>query len=106
MNATTPKEMPSGASSRNVQFDPPLVVAEFDRNSRERIRITLDRYLGRNTVDVRCWYRDGDTWKPTRSGLTTQVAKLPELVKGLVDALERAREVGLLPEQDKTAASS
>lgn len=79
-----------------MNFTPPLVIAEFDRNSRERIRITLDRYGGRDTIDIRCWYRDGDQWKPTKQGVTTQVGNLPTLAAGLAAALARAVELGLV----------
>lgn len=44
----------------------PLVVAEWDRNSREVVRVALDQYNGRPTVNARVWYRDGDELKPSQ----------------------------------------
>ena len=75
---------------------PRVIIAEFDRNSRERIRIALDEYRGINTVDVRVWYRDGNELKPGKSGITTSVANLPALAAGLKLALDRARDLGLV----------
>jgi hypothetical protein len=75
---------------------PRLIVAEFDRNSRERIRIALDEYRGCNTVDVRVWYRDGNQWKPSKSGITTAVSNLPALASGLTLALAKARDMRLV----------
>lgn len=36
----------------------PIIIAEWDRNSREIIRVALDRYKGRLTINARVWYRD------------------------------------------------
>ena len=74
----------------------PVIVAEFDKNSREKIRITLDRFAGKDTIDVRIWYRDGDQIKPTRQGITTTVSNLATLAAGLTLALDKARELGLV----------
>lgn len=75
---------------------PRVIIAEFDRNAREKIRIALDDFRGTNTVDVRVWYRDGLELKPGRQGITTSVANLPALAAGLKLALDRARELGLV----------
>jgi Transcriptional Coactivator p15 (PC4) len=87
----------------------PIVVAEWDRNSREVIRLSLDRYNGRDTIDLRSWWRDSDgTLKPGRGGLTLAVHHLPALADGTVDALRRARALGLVQpaanNKDRTAA--
>lgn len=74
----------------------PIVVAEFEKNSRERVRIALDYYGGRHTIDIRCWYASGATWKPSRQGITTQIANLPALAEGLKAAVDRARDMGLI----------
>jgi hypothetical protein len=75
---------------------PPIVVAEFDKNSREKIRITLGHFAGKDTIDVRIWYRDGDQLKPTRQGVTTAVSNLSALAIGIALALDKARELGLV----------
>jgi hypothetical protein len=87
----------------------PIIVAEWDRNSREIIRLSLDRYNGRDTIDIRAWWRDSDgSLKPSRGGLTLAVNHLPALAAGLADALRRARALGLIqPDtstKDRTAA--
>lgn len=74
----------------------PIVIAEFDKNSREKIRITLDRFAGKDTIDIRCWYRDGDQLKPTRQGVTTAVSNLSALAAGIALALDKARELDLV----------
>jgi hypothetical protein len=74
----------------------PIVIAEWERNSREVILVALDLYNGRHTVNARVWYREGDELKPSRSGLTLTVKHLPALAEAIGKALDAARELGLL----------
>src|SRR5947207_16004189 len=74
----------------------PLVVAEWNRNAREVVRVALDRYEGRYTIKVRVWYRTGDEIKPGKSGLALGVRHLPALADAVAAALVQARELGLL----------
>jgi hypothetical protein len=59
-------------------------------------RSQIDHYAGKNTIDVRCWYRAGDEWKPGKQGITTAVSNLAALAAGLTLALDKARELGLV----------
>lgn len=74
----------------------PINIADIDKNGRERIRVRLDQFAGRNTVDVRIWYFDQGQWKPSKQGVTTSIANLPALAEGLAAALDRARLAGLV----------
>ena len=38
----------------------PITVAEWQRNGRERIRISLEQYRGRNVVSLRTWWTGED----------------------------------------------
>jgi hypothetical protein len=60
------------------------------------VRVALDLYNGRHTINARVWYRDGDTLKPGKSGITLSIKHLPALAEGLGRALARAQELGLL----------
>jgi len=91
----------------------PIVVAEWQRNSREIVRVALDSFNNRETIDIRSWWRDNeDNWRPGRGGLTLAVKHLPALAEGLAGALQRARALGLVEPvtniksstTDKTAA--
>jgi hypothetical protein len=78
---------------------PATVIAEWDRNAREVVRVALDQYNGRHTINVRVWYRDdGDTLKPGRAGITLAVKHLPALCDAMAKALAKARHLGLLDE--------
>ena len=74
----------------------PLVIAEWNRNASEVVRVALDRYEGRHTVKVRVWYRDGDQIKPGKAGIALGVKHLPALADALGKALAQARELSLL----------
>ncbi len=73
------------------------VIAEWPRNSREVIRVTLGSYRGQAVVGIRCWYEaaDGER-RPSRSGITVAIKHLQPLADGIANALQVARERGLL----------
>ena len=75
---------------------PSHVVAEWDRNARERIRVELGQYNGRDTINARVWYWDDDVLKPGRAGLTLATKHLPALADAMAKALAKARELGLI----------
>jgi hypothetical protein len=72
---------------------PALVVAEWDRNSREVVRVALDQFSGHHTINARIRYRAGIEIKPGKGGLTLG---LPALADAMAKALVQARELGLL----------
>ena len=79
----------------------PIVIAEWDRNKREIVRVALDRYNGRHTINARVWYRDGDELKPSKTGITLASKHLPALAEALAAAAQRARELGLIDEDEQ-----
>lgn len=74
----------------------PIVVSQWPRNSRDTIRVKLDTYQGRNTIDVRSWYPDAEGKLKPGKGFTVSVAHLPALAKGFAEALRLANTLGLL----------
>lgn len=73
-----------------------MIIAEWDRNSREIVRVALDRFNGYHTIDVRTWYHAGDGVKPSKSGITLAIKHLPALADALRRALDAAEGLGLL----------
>ena len=76
----------------------PLIISEWPRNAREVIRVALDHYQGRHTVNCRVWYYTHTTpaLQPGKSGLTLSIKHLPAMADALAKALDAARELGLL----------
>jgi hypothetical protein len=79
------------------------VIAEWRRNAREEIAVAFDSYQGVDTIDIRCWYEGADgERKPSKSGITLSIARhLEPLATALAEAVEVARERGLLIEEGK-----
>ncbi len=95
-SARTDNKRVSGAAANCPAPSFPIVIAEWPRNDREIVRIALDRFNGRFTIDLRAWWRDDSgIFRPGR-GLTIAVKHVPALANGLAEALRRARTYGLI----------
>jgi hypothetical protein len=79
----------------------PIDVAKIWKNRRHDIAIvvSLSTYEGVNIVNVREHFIGSDgIMRPTTKGLAMSVRKLPELSRSIRRALEKARELNLIPE--------
>jgi hypothetical protein len=77
------------------------VVASWPRNARETIQVALDRYQGREVIDLRTWVTAEDgSLRPTRTGITLAVRHLPQLAAALAAALTAAHERGLIDDDE------
>ncbi len=86
-----------GGSDVSAKSPKPIIVGEWARNSRETIRVSLDEFRGRQTIDLRCWWRDdGGNLRPGKGGLTLGIRHLPALASSLGRACDQARAAGLL----------
>lgn len=64
------------------------VIAEFDKNQREKVRVSLTEYNGVELLDVRAFYESGGEMKPGK-GLALRRDLIPTLRKAL-QAAEKA----------------
>jgi hypothetical protein len=107
---TGPVHLPriSRLTGRKVKGDEfPKIVAEWPRKNGELVRVALDEFNKRFTIDIRCWWRDANgVFKPNRNRLTLAILHLPALANGLADALRRAQALGLIDDitKDRTVA--
>jgi hypothetical protein len=75
----------------------PLVIAEWWKNRRgESVRLTLNRYEGRDVLDLRTWYTGDDGRLKPGKGFAAEVRHLPHLAAAFVKAEAKARELGLI----------
>ncbi|MBI5597634.1 MAG: transcriptional coactivator p15/PC4 family protein [Elusimicrobia bacterium] len=59
-----------------------LIVHEFEKNARERVRAVVKEFKGRLLIELRAYYPTEDgQWKPTRRGLTLVADKAGPLLK-------------------------
>jgi len=70
------------------------LIAEFDKNSVEKIKVHLQRWKNQTYVDLRVYFVDDEmAEQPTKKGITLNVELLGELRKA-VDAALVAVEMG------------
>lgn len=66
-----------------------VVVKEFQKNSRELVRVQLRHWQGKDLIDFRvCYVGESGEWKPGPKGLCLQRAAFPDL-KAAMLALEK-----------------
>ena len=74
-----------------------IIIAEWQKNSREILRVRLDTFKGQAVICCRAWYTASDgTLKPGHGGLTVSIRHLPALASALAKAVEAANAARLL----------
>jgi hypothetical protein len=90
-------------TARRPTLQAPVVISKFWKNRRrnESVQVSLSEYEGHCLINVRvyCTGTDGID-RPTPKGVAMGVGRLSELTKALVKAETKARELGLIIEED------
>jgi len=73
-------------SNPDNQRDQAWVIATIVKNSRESLRVSLDRYREHDYIDLRLYADNGVEQVPTRKGLTIR----PDLLPAVIEALQQA----------------
>lgn len=62
------------------------VLHEFQRNTNEKVRISMGSYRDKDYVDIRVFYADEATgnFNPTKKGITLAYELMPQLKAGLL----------------------
>jgi hypothetical protein len=93
--------------SKRVTLPEPVAVDSFWRNRRhEAVVSTLSTFEGRNIFDVRIHAMENGRLVPTKKGVAVVILRLPDLAKAINKAMRQARELGLLPDDDREAVVS
>jgi Transcriptional Coactivator p15 (PC4) len=90
-------------SARRPTLDEPVIVHQFWKNRKhDAIVVSLSTYEGRNLIDVRQHFmtKDGKL-APTSKGVAMVVLRLPDLAKAINKAVSKARELGLLDDEER-----
>lgn len=75
----------------------PIIVAEFRKNAREVVRVSLDNFKGTQCVSVRLFFEAASgEMRPGRSGISMAIRHLPNLAGALADVLAKAQASGLI----------
>ena len=71
------------------------IIASFEKNAKEEVRVTLNEFKGRTMFHIRAYYQENDEWKPGKGiGLTTD--KYTELAEAILRLGERLTRDGLI----------
>ena len=76
------------------------IIAEFDKNSREKVRVSLTEYNGVDLLDVRAFYEAGGEMKPGK-GLALRRELITPLRKALQAAEKAIKDGGKASGQDE-----
>jgi hypothetical protein len=72
-------------------------VAQFEKNSKEEVRISIDEYHGRKLINLRVFYKSQDgKWLPGKQGLALSVDRYRDLADALIRVGEELQSKGLL----------
>jgi hypothetical protein len=59
-----------------------MLIGEIQKNTTERIRVSVSEYRGYTFLDVRVYYEDDNgEWKPTKKGITVSKDNIESLIK-------------------------
>ena len=79
------------------------VVASFEKNSREEVRISVDDFRGRKIINIRVYYRsESGTWAPGKQGLAISVERYRDLAEATLKLGEKLQADGLLISRQKS----
>ena len=75
----------------------PKILATIARNATEQLQISINSYKEKQYLDLRIYYTtdEGETWLPTKKGVTVS----PDNLQTLKDAVEKAMEEFLTVEE-------
>ena len=76
----------------------PKLLATIPRNTTEQIQVSINSYKNKQYLDLRVYYTtdDGESWLPTKKGVTIS----PENLMTLKDAIEEAMQELLTVEEE------
>ena len=74
------------------------LVAQFEKNSKEEVRVSIDDFRGRKIINIRVYYRsESGQWLPGRQGLALGVDRYRDLAEAMLKVGEALQSQGLLP---------
>ena len=81
----------------SIESNNDLVVAQFEKNKKEEVRVSVGTFHGRRIINVRVFYKDDDgTWKPGKQGLALAVDRYKDLAGAILQVGEHLKANGLI----------
>jgi Transcriptional Coactivator p15 (PC4) len=77
------------------------LIAQFEKNATEVVRVSLTEYRGHKLVDVRVYYSDDEgQYRPTKKGVSLSVDVYPDFRRALVELEKILLERDLISPED------
>jgi len=77
------------------------LIAQFEKNATEVVRVSLTEYRGRKLVDVRVYYSDDEgQYRPTKKGVSLSVDVYPDFKRALLELEKILLERNLINPED------
>ena len=77
------------------------LIAQFEKNATEVVRVSLTEYRGRKLVDVRVYYSDDEgQYHPTKKGVSLSVDVYPDFKRALMELEKILLERDLISPED------
>jgi hypothetical protein len=77
------------------------LIAQFEKNATEVVRVSLTEYRGHKLVDVRVYYSDDEgQYRPTKKGVSLSVDVYPDFKRALVELEKILLERDLISPED------
>jgi transcriptional coactivator p15 (PC4) len=92
--------------SSRITLPDPVIVSQFWKNRRhDAITVSLSTFEGKNIVDIRMYAMKDGKLLPTTKGVAMVILRLPDLVKAINRAAAKAKELGLIPQDERDVDS-
>jgi hypothetical protein len=76
----------------------PIIIAQWELNSRESLRVELHEFKGVQIIGIRKWFPAANgAMTPGKDGINLNLKHLPRLAAAVNEALSRARGDGMIP---------
>ncbi len=73
------------------------LIAQFEKNKKEEVRLSVGTYHGRKIISIRVFYKDDDgVWKPGKQGLAVSVERYKDLAGAILQVGEHLKANGLI----------
>lgn len=79
------------------ESDENLVIAKFEKNKKEEVRLSVETFRGRKIINIRVFYKDdAGAWKPGKQGLAIAIERFKELAGAVLEVGEYLKSIDAL----------
>lgn len=77
------------------------VIAQFEKNATEVIRLSLTEYRGRKLIDARVYYSDDEgQYRPTKKGISLSVERYTDFKRAMLTLEKLLLERNLITQEE------